>query len=119
MKKYDESENWNNKGELYQAFVALMELSVKQNIPIICHIAIQANDDGYHLTGGINKRNENDGGWLPQTFTNMYDIVNMDNEGKSFITDAIGMARSNMARNEAYALSAQIEKEVSDARKDN
>ncbi len=122
MKDYDEIENWDNKGELFEAFENLMQVAVKQNIPIICHIAIQANMHGYRLTGGMNERAEEgtlNKGWVPPSFMDMYSIVNLDDEGKQFVSDAIRMAMSNHAKNEAQALTAQLEKEVSHARKDN
>lgn len=122
MKEYDKIDEWENKGELFKAFEHLMKIAVEQNIPIICHVAIQANDNGYHLTGGMNERDTNGTirkGWVPPAFMDMYNIVNLDEEGKQFVSDAIHMAMSNQIRNEARAIFAQIEKEVSHDRKDN
>lgn len=101
---FDITEEWNaNEGALWGAFVALMEQASEMNIPIIAHVAVSASDEGAQISGGMVDRDK----WIPPQFGDMFEFMNLDQEGQEFVSHAIKMARANMAQKQAREIADQ------------
>lgn len=110
IEEFNVIDQWEPEdGKLHKAFAEFMGIASDMKVPVVAYVnvAVEKSETGnidFALSGGLCDRDE----WIPPQFGAIFEFMSLDQEGQSFVIEAIKMARSNMAQNMANQIAADV-----------